>query len=639
MPPEAGASWRNCGFTGALVLLAVCLAAEAGFALVWDGRGWVIPGALAAGALIWALSWLGGRYIAFPERAWSLLAGTAVPVAMIPLAALAVCWPTLNSYFSGDEFAYIPLFRDMSLGQFWRLFHSDLSQGVLGWNPRELRPLYGLSFRLSYLFWGVRPLGYHLTSVLVHIGNSVMVFLIARRMASGRSWRAGFAGLLYAVQPVHSWTISWANGSLTEAVPALFYLAAFLFFVAYRDTRLVRYFAMSVVAFATCLFSKATAVTLPVMLVAYDLFRALVGASRDTGISGEGKLKARVRAAVAYIPFAALLGVYLGLRRIAFTSLLPDEQMWANVQQAAASATGFWLHFLHLLRHLSEIQLFNIRQLMLNLPSIELGVVLGIYLVAICALLRRKTEGSKSIEVVVFFGLIWYLITNLPLLATYEDAHHLYLPAVGPCIAAAFLLAPPGEGIRRNRGYLRLLGAILLVIFCAVQLWKEDAQWARKAEVSRIGTAQLATVAARMLNREMVVVWFPSEASATESWDENLPYSLQEPFQSADLYARADIVEDPDIYCCPVDHWWAKTKPMLRGELAGPADGQVEVELLAWDKGSSSFRTWTRILSRGALRQLVNRGLGEPLEHAEDIDDPQAKMLVSQLEGLVAASP
>ena len=142
--------------------------------------------------------------------------GYLTPVVVISVATLVVCLPTLNSYFSGDEFAYIPLFRNLSLGQFLRLFHTDLSQGVLGWNPRELRPLYGLSFKLSYSLWGLHPLGYHLTGVLVHVINSAMVFLIARKLAPGDSWRAGFAGLLFAVQPIHSWTISWANGSLTR---------------------------------------------------------------------------------------------------------------------------------------------------------------------------------------------------------------------------------------------------------------------------------------------------------------------------------------------------------------------------------------------------------------------------------------
>ena len=57
-------------------------------------------------------------------------AGYLTPVVVIFVATLVVCLPTLNSYFSGDEFAYIPLVSQSSLGQFLRLFHTDLSQGV-----------------------------------------------------------------------------------------------------------------------------------------------------------------------------------------------------------------------------------------------------------------------------------------------------------------------------------------------------------------------------------------------------------------------------------------------------------------------------------------------------------------------------
>ena len=134
-----------------------------------------------------------------------------------------------------------------------------------------------LSFKVSYFLWGLHPLGYHLTGVLVHAVNAAMVFLIARKLAPGDSWRAGFAGLLFAVQPIHSWTISWANGSLTEAIPSLFYISAFLCFVWFRPHALTRYFIMSVVAFSACLLSKETAVTLPIMLVSYDLFRIVLG--------------------------------------------------------------------------------------------------------------------------------------------------------------------------------------------------------------------------------------------------------------------------------------------------------------------------------------------------------------------------
>jgi hypothetical protein len=198
-PPEASPFWPDCLITGALLLFLTCLAGTTTSILFLDGRESVILIALMAGAFFWGLEHLEDRYSINVTRAWNPLPGNIVPVAVISFATLAVCVPTLNSYFSGDEFAYIPLFHNLTLSQFLRLFHTDLSQGVLGWNPRELRPFYGLSYRLSYSLWGLHPLGYHLTSVLLHVINSVMVFLIARKLVSGESWRAGFAGLLFAV--------------------------------------------------------------------------------------------------------------------------------------------------------------------------------------------------------------------------------------------------------------------------------------------------------------------------------------------------------------------------------------------------------------------------------------------------------
>jgi hypothetical protein len=599
----------------------------------------VILIALTAGAVLWGLAHLETRYVNDSTRAWNPLPGYIVPVAVISLATLAVCLPTLNSYFGLDDFAYIQLFHNLSLSQFLRLFHTDLSQGVLGWSPRELRPFYGLSYKISYSLWGLHPLGYHLTAVLLHVINSAMVFLIARKLAPGESWRAGFAGLLFAVQPIHFWVVSSANGSLTEAEPSMFYLSAFLCFVLFRSTRLTRYFAMSVVAFAACLLSKETAVTLPIMLVSYDVFRIVVGENAASTSAGTPGSKPWVRLVLAYLPYVVLLLVYLELRRIAFTSPVLEERWGSHIQEATSSAAGFWLHFGHLAKHFADIQFFNIQQLMLRFPPAQLSLVLGIYLVSTIALLRRQSHCRRSIEVIVYFGLVWYAIANLLLLATYQDPHHLYLPAIGPCIATAFLIAPACTQLQKHNGYLRLLSAAMLVGFCAFHLWKEDAQLAREAEVTRIASVQFATALANMPKPTMVVVWFPDESSPTKPLDESLPYPLQEPFQPADLYSRAHIVEDPDIYCCPLDHWWAKTQPMLDAELAGAPDRQVEVHLFAWDERSSSFQTRTRVVPRELLRSYVTQSLGEPLEQTESVSYHQAKKLVEQLARLISEGP
>lgn len=116
-------------------------------------------------------------------------------------------------------------------------------------------------------------MGYHLTGILLHALNATTVFLIAQTLAPGEPWRAHFAGLLFALLPVHSENLASINGSLTEGAPTWFYLSAFLCFVLFRRTNLTRYLAMSATAFTASLLSKETAVTLPVMLVCYDFFR------------------------------------------------------------------------------------------------------------------------------------------------------------------------------------------------------------------------------------------------------------------------------------------------------------------------------------------------------------------------------
>ena len=638
-PLRAGSSLAQLLLTGTFILFLASLAALATFILFRDGHTWILLSALLAGALIWFLERLEAMHLSDSARAWNPLPAYIIPISIIFLATLAVCIPTLHSYFSGDEFAYIPLFRNLSFGQFLHLFHSDLSQGVLGWSPHELRPLYGLSFRLSYLLWGLHPLGYHLTSVVLHAINATMVFLIAKKLAPAESWRAASAGLLFAVQPIHSWTISWANGSLTETVPSLFYILAFLCFASFRTTNRARYFILSVAAFAACLLSKETAVTLPVMLVSYDLFLFIAAKVEGRDAPGHAGIHRWIRTIAAYVPYAVLLLVYLQLRRLAFTSYLLEDKWGSHLSEAAASPAGFWLHFRHLVTDVLDIQTFNVRQLMLHYPVAEICVALGLYLAWLADLLRHRAGCQRSIVIILYGGLVWYGITNLPLLASYNDPHHLYLPSIGVCIAIAFLAAPACQAMAKNRGYARLLGAALLVTFCAIQLGKEDICWARKAEVTEAGTAQLAAAVKKLSKPVLVVVWFPDESSPTESWDEDLPYSLQPPFQPTDLYSRASIIEHPDVYCCPLDHWWPKSKAMLKADLAGNPSGQIEIEEFSWDKRSSSFRVLARSLSRESVRLNVTQALGEPLEQVESVNHEQAIGFVKNLGRLASQGP
>jgi hypothetical protein len=118
-----------------------------------------------------------------------------------------------------------------------------------------------------------------------------------------------------------------------------------------------------------------------------------------------------------------------------------------------------------------------------------------------------------------------------------------------------------------------------------------------------------------------------------ETWEENLPYSLQPPFQPTDVYSRAYVVEDPDIYALPLDRWWTKTQPELEACLAGAADGRIVIRQFVWDEKRGSFESRTEFISKDRLRAQIAQLLGKPSGQLEQIGYSQAKNLVKELAG------
>jgi hypothetical protein len=597
-----------------------------------DGKEWVLLVTLAASALLWGLERLEIRYIPGGRRRWHAPKGYLLPLALISVVTFAACFSTLRVYFIGDDFAYLHHFHTVSLPQLFRLFHADMAQ-VLWSDPRqELRPFYGLYYMVGYQLWGLHPLGYHLTNVFLHILNSLLVLLIAKHIDPYESWRPAFAALLFAVLPLHARVFFWATGAPTELIPVFFYLAAFLCFMRFRATGSVTYLVITVLAFAGCLSSKESAVTLPVMLISYDLFRRATSENVAAVTDGPARKKRWWRVILGCVPFAILLLGYLELRHIATGDYLRVSK-WGNIRGAFSSLSGFWLHLTHLVARFWNLQSFNLRHLLLPYPSSVVGIVLGLYLVWAYSLLRRHAGCGRSVAPIFYFGLVWYLIANVPLLIVDPDAWHLYLPAVGPCIAASFLAFPTCDEPREERGYVRLLSFGLLAFLSAFQLWKENAPWPSRGEMSAKETTALRAAVDAVPKQTLVVIW---PGRSFPFLDETLPYPLQPPFASADLYARGNIVADPYLYG-PLAEWWEITKPALSYELAGPPDELVELCVLAWDERGNALQRRARALPRRLLRDCVRRSLGAPIETVNSVGVAEAKGLVEALAGLVSS--
>src|ERR1041385_8323453 len=101
-----------------------------------------------------------GPPIKFPGWPRLLLA-----FALIFAATLRASWSTLDRYFIGDDFGYVGRLHQLSFRESPSLFFHDWAGGMWGYTLPELRPFAALSFLVDAHFWGVNPLGYHLTNL------------------------------------------------------------------------------------------------------------------------------------------------------------------------------------------------------------------------------------------------------------------------------------------------------------------------------------------------------------------------------------------------------------------------------------------------------------------------------------------
>src|SRR5207244_6465723 len=108
----------------------------------------------------------------------------------------------------------------------------------------------------------------HLTSVLLHAGNSLLLFLVLGRM-TGRLGRSAFVAALFAWHPLHVESVAWV-AERKDVLSTLFGLLAIWAYVEYADSAKRNYWCAALFCFALGLLAKPMLVTLPFIFLLLD---------------------------------------------------------------------------------------------------------------------------------------------------------------------------------------------------------------------------------------------------------------------------------------------------------------------------------------------------------------------------------
>lgn len=131
------------------------------------------------------------------------------------------------------------------------------------------RPMNIVSYIVDAQYCQTNPSCYHLTTFIVHIIFSLILFIFLQKIGISRLI-ALLLTLLFSVHPTITSTVAWIPGRI-DSLPGVFFLASFLFFLKWERYVKRRFAVFHIIFFNLALYSKETALLFPIIIVMYYL--------------------------------------------------------------------------------------------------------------------------------------------------------------------------------------------------------------------------------------------------------------------------------------------------------------------------------------------------------------------------------
>jgi tetratricopeptide (TPR) repeat protein len=194
----------------------------------------------------------------------------AVCVLLITMVFVVFGQTLHHEFVNYDDGQYFYSNSRVQTGLTWRGAQWALTTGYAdNWFP-----LTWLSFMLDAELFGTGPVGPHLTNVLLHAANAVLLFLLLRRL-TGAHWRSAFVAVVFAVHPLRVESVAWLV-ERKDVLSGLFFMLALLAYARYTKrvresySRNMLSYGLALLLFSFGLMSKPTVVTLPFVMLLLD---------------------------------------------------------------------------------------------------------------------------------------------------------------------------------------------------------------------------------------------------------------------------------------------------------------------------------------------------------------------------------
>ena len=397
------------------------------------------------------------------------------------VATLLAYWPVYRAGFTNfDDPVYVTNNP--------KVFHGLTSAGLVwaftAMHGSNWHPLTWLSHMLDCQVFGANACGPHLVNVALHVGNTLLLFALWRRM-TGAVWRSAFVAVLFALHPLHVESVAWIS-ERKDVLSTFFGLLALSAYTRYAGKSVVssqwsvvssqasgtpasdngpgtmrhalRYYLLSLFFFALGLMSKPMLVTLPFVMLLLDYW-PLGRFELKTQNSRLKTLLPLLREKLPFFGLAVLSSAVTYWAQKTGGAVVTMQKVPLSDRLANASVS----YLVYLIKTFWPAKLAAFYPFGPELPLAEI-VLVTVSLIGLTVL--AVATGRRA----PFFltGWLWFAGTLVPVIGLVQVGsqamadRYTYIPLVGLFVALVWGLADATARWRFQRLALGLGGAVIL---------------------------------------------------------------------------------------------------------------------------------------------------------------------------------
>jgi protein O-mannosyl-transferase len=373
---------------------------------------------------------------------------TLVCVFLVVIVSIVFVQTLHHDFINYDDDEYITQNAHVLNGLNWADVKWAFTTGHTGY----AHPVTWLSHQLDYQMHGGWAGGHHLTSVILHAANSLLLFLFFWRTTNAL-WPSAFVAAIFAIHPLHVESVAWV-AERKDVLSGLFFLLTLHAYVSYVRKREVSRYLLTLCLFTAGILSKPMLVSVPAVLLLLDYWPL----KRFGG--GKSKVKSLILEKIPFVLIAVLWSVITFVIQGKYGAVAEAKLGFGTRVGNAILSYGTYLLNTIWPQNLS---LFYPYPRALPWAAVILSAAFLVLMSVLCVA-RKKTSPYLVV------GWLWYLGMLLPVIGFIQVGEqaradrYTYLPLIGFWVLITWGVVELSAKWRWRREILGTLAAVALIV-------------------------------------------------------------------------------------------------------------------------------------------------------------------------------